>query len=84
MIDETLDIVTAGEPMVLFAARQPGPLDQVASLARSTAGAELNVAIGLALHPLARQQLATGRMFGPRRLATALRRIVVRSGSDPR
>jgi 2-dehydro-3-deoxygluconokinase len=34
--------------MVLFAAQQPGPLDQVETFARTTAGAELNVAIGLA------------------------------------
>lgn len=43
-----LDVVTVGEAMVLFAAQQTGPLDTVASFARTTAGAELNVAIGLA------------------------------------
>ncbi len=43
-----LDVVTVGEAMVQFAAQQPGPLDEVASFARVTAGAELNVAIGLA------------------------------------
>jgi 2-dehydro-3-deoxygluconokinase len=43
-----LDVLTAGEPMVLFAAQEPGPLDTVQRFARSTAGAELNVAIGLA------------------------------------
>jgi 2-dehydro-3-deoxygluconokinase len=43
-----LDVITLGEPMVLFAAQQTGPLDTVESFARSTAGAELNVAIGLA------------------------------------
>jgi len=42
------DVITVGEPMVLFAAQQPGPLEQVESFARTTAGAELNVAIGLA------------------------------------
>lgn len=42
------DVITAGEPMVLFAAREPGPLDVVTSFARTTAGAELNVATGLA------------------------------------
>jgi 2-dehydro-3-deoxygluconokinase len=42
-----LDVVTVGEAMVLFAAQQPGPLEAVASFARSTAGAELNVAVGL-------------------------------------
>jgi 2-dehydro-3-deoxygluconokinase len=44
----TLDVITVGEAMVLFAAQQPGPLDAVERFARMTAGAELNVAIGLA------------------------------------
>lgn len=43
-----LDVITAGEAMVLFAAQQPGALEDVASFAQATAGAELNVAIGLA------------------------------------
>lgn len=43
-----LDVVTAGEPMVQFAALQPGPLDRADTFTRITAGAELNVAIGLA------------------------------------
>jgi sugar/nucleoside kinase (ribokinase family) len=44
----SLDVITAGEPMVLFAAQQAGALEQATSFARATAGAELNVAIGLA------------------------------------
>lgn len=43
-----LDVITVGEAMALFAAQQPGPLEVVQSFARATAGAELNVAIGLA------------------------------------
>jgi len=43
-----LDVVTAGEAMVQFAALQPGPLEGVQTFARISAGAELNVAIGLA------------------------------------
>lgn len=43
-----LDVITVGEALVLFAAQQPGPLDEVRTFARTTAGAELNVAIGLA------------------------------------
>jgi len=43
-----LDVITLGEAMVLFAAQQPGPLEQVGTYAQATAGAELNVAIGLA------------------------------------
>jgi 2-dehydro-3-deoxygluconokinase len=43
-----LDVITAGEAMVLFAAQQPGALDEVSAFTRTTAGAELNVAMGLA------------------------------------
>jgi 2-dehydro-3-deoxygluconokinase len=43
-----LDVITAGEPLVLFAARESGPLEQAQTFARVTAGAELNVVIGLA------------------------------------
>ena len=49
MIQATgLDVVTVGEAMVLFAAQQAGPLDQVEAFTRGPAGAELNVAVGLA------------------------------------
>jgi 2-dehydro-3-deoxygluconokinase len=43
-----LDVITIGEAMVLFAAQQAGPLDDASAFSRTTAGAELNVAIGLA------------------------------------
>jgi 2-dehydro-3-deoxygluconokinase len=42
------DVVTLGEPLVLFAAEEPGPLAHAARYRRFGAGAELNVAIGLA------------------------------------
>ena len=42
------DIVTLGEAMTLFVAETPGPLDGVMRFAKRTAGAETNVAIGLA------------------------------------
>ena len=42
-----LDVITVGEPMVQFAALQPGALHEVETFTRITAGAELNVAIGL-------------------------------------
>lgn len=42
-----LDVVTVGEAMVLFSAREPGDLASVQNFNRSTAGAELNVAVGL-------------------------------------
>ncbi len=42
-----LDVVTVGEAMALFMARQPGALSRVHEFSRATAGAELNVAVGL-------------------------------------
>jgi len=45
---QTFDVLTVGEPMALFSALTPGSLDEVSDWQRSTAGAELNVAIGLA------------------------------------
>jgi 2-dehydro-3-deoxygluconokinase len=41
------DVVTVGEAMALLMARTPGPLDEVREFERATAGAELNVAVGL-------------------------------------
>ena len=45
---EPLDVVTLGEAMVMLVAGQPGPLEQVEIFHKRTAGAETNVAIGLA------------------------------------
>lgn len=42
------DVVTLGEALVLLAADQPGPLAAVQSFTSYTAGAETNVAVGLA------------------------------------
>ncbi|KAF1046180.1 sugar kinase [Xylophilus sp.] len=42
------DVLTVGEAMALLIAQQPGPLEAVPAFARATAGAELNVAVGLA------------------------------------
>ncbi|QSO51274.1 sugar kinase [Alicyclobacillus curvatus] len=41
-------IVTLGEPMTMFVADDVGPLDEINHYTRFVAGAELNVAIGLA------------------------------------
>lgn len=41
------DVVTVGEAMALMIARQSGPLESVSEFERATAGAELNVAVGL-------------------------------------
>ena len=43
-----VDVVTLGEAMTLFVAETPGPLDGVMRFSKRTAGAETNVAIGLA------------------------------------
>ncbi len=43
-----LDMITFGEAMLLLVADQPGPLEQVESFHKRSAGAETNVAIGLA------------------------------------
>jgi len=42
------DVVTLGEALVLWAAEQTGPLAEVQSFSQHTAGAETNVAVGLA------------------------------------
>jgi 2-dehydro-3-deoxygluconokinase len=42
------DVVTVGEAMALLMARESGPLASVGAFDRATAGAELNVAVGLA------------------------------------
>ena len=45
---ETLDVITFGETMVCFAAHEPGPLEAAATFTKIVAGAESNVAVGLA------------------------------------
>jgi 2-dehydro-3-deoxygluconokinase len=42
------DVVTLGEAMLMLVAAEPGPLEQVKTFFKRTAGAETNVAIGLA------------------------------------
>jgi sugar/nucleoside kinase (ribokinase family) len=46
--DDPLDVVTFGEAMMLLVADAPGPLEAVEQFHKRTAGAETNVAIGLA------------------------------------
>lgn len=43
-----LDVLTLGETMALLVAQQPGPLEQVQTFSKRLAGADSNVAIGLA------------------------------------
>ena len=47
-METELDVVTLGEAMALFVADKPGPLEGVEHYTRHTAGAETNVAVGLA------------------------------------
>ena len=46
-MSHAMDVVTFGEAMLLLVAEQPGPLEQVRTFSKRTAGAETNVAIGL-------------------------------------
>ena len=46
--DTLFDVLTVGEPMALFMAAEPGDLHAVHDFRRAAAGAELNVATGLA------------------------------------
>ncbi|MBV8617354.1 MAG: sugar kinase [Curvibacter sp.] len=46
--DAGLDVVTFGEAMMMLVADRPGPLEQAQAFHKRTAGAETNVAIGLA------------------------------------
>jgi len=41
------EVVTCGEPMVLFSPGEPGPLRHVSSFSRHVAGAELNLSVAL-------------------------------------
>lgn len=47
-MSQPVDVVTFGETMVCFAAHEPGPLEQAATFTKIVAGAESNVAVGLA------------------------------------
>jgi dehydrogluconokinase len=46
--EAALDVALFGEMMTMFVADRPGPLEEVPSFHKRTAGAETNVAIGLA------------------------------------
>jgi 2-dehydro-3-deoxygluconokinase len=47
MTTRSLDLLTVGESMALLVADTPGPLASVEKFTRTSAGAELNVAVGL-------------------------------------
>jgi 2-dehydro-3-deoxygluconokinase len=47
-VNAALDVVTFGEAMLMLVADEPGPIEQAEHFTKRTAGAETNVAIGLA------------------------------------
>lgn len=47
-MSDSFDVITFGEAMLLMVAHEAGPLEQAQTLHKRTAGAETNVAIGLA------------------------------------
>ncbi len=76
-----MDALTVGEPMALFMALQPGDLHAVADFRRVPAGAELNVATGLA-----RLGLRTGYItrLGQDSFGNFLRGVLAHEGIDAR
>ncbi|AYM96998.1 sugar kinase [Acidovorax sp. 1608163] len=78
---QALDVLTVGEPMALFMALQPGELHVVPDFRRVPAGAELNVATGLA-----RLGLATGYItrLGQDSFGNFLRGVLAHEGIDTR
>lgn len=79
LLDTSLDVLTVGEPMALFIAQAGGALDTVDAWRRATAGAELNVATGLA-----RLGLRTGYVtrVGDDSFGRYLRAEIAREGID--
>lgn len=78
---QPLDALTVGEPMALFMALQPGELAAVPDFRRVAAGAELNVATGLA-----RLGLRTGYItrLGNDSFGHFLRGVLAHEGIDGR
>lgn len=78
---EALDVITVGEPMALFMATQPGALHTVGDFCRVAAGAELNVATGLA-----RLGVRTGYItrLGQDSFGQFLRGVLAQEGIDAR
>ena len=73
------DVITVGEALVLLAANEPGPLASVRSFTSYTAGAETNVAVGLARLGL---RVAWASRLGDDDKGHYLRDAFVREGID--
>lgn len=81
MAERTFDVVTAGEAMALFMAANAAPLAAVRDFQRATAGAELNVAVGLAR---LRWRVAYLSAVGDDSLGRHLLDFIAAQGIDPR
>jgi 2-dehydro-3-deoxygluconokinase len=77
----TADVLTVGEAMALLIAQTHGPLDTVAGFTRAAAGAELNVAVGLARLGL---RVAYLTRLGDDSFGRYLRRFMDGEGIDTR
>ncbi len=75
------DVLTVGEAMALLIAQTPGPLEAVAGFTRAAAGAELNVAVGLARLGL---RVAYLSRLGDDSFGRYLRRFMDDEGIDTR
>jgi 2-dehydro-3-deoxygluconokinase len=80
-VTETIEVVTLGECLVSFVAREQGPLAEVADFRRYVAGAEANVAVGLAR--LGHRAAFIGRI-GDDSFGTAIVRRLRGDGVDTR
>lgn len=78
---QAIEVVTLGEALVSFVATTPGPLAEARAFERHIAGAEANVAVGLARlgHPVTYIGRVGGDGFG-----TAIRRHLRGEGVDVR
>lgn len=79
MTTTSLDVITLGETMVSFAAREPGPLDAAATFSKIVAGAETNVGVGLARLGL---KVAWLSRLGSDSFAAFIRRSLEAEGID--
>lgn len=75
----TLDVITFGEAMLLLVADRPGPLEQAQAFHKRTAGAETNVAIGLARLGL---KVAWGSRLGTDSMGRYLLAAMTQEGVD--
>jgi sugar/nucleoside kinase (ribokinase family) len=78
-MSDSYDVATLGEAMLMLVAETPGPLDRVETFRKCTAGAETNVAIGLARLGL---KVGWASRLGDDSMARFLRRTIEAEGVD--